>query len=118
MREALSRKEKATDGSSEPVKPQLGSVMALAKDTGKSRDECKAALIASHNDYDKAKASLIPNAVQSQAASGVRIEGVYEPAAKFEGGRPGWMFKSGPNGLGYYKSEDPLVAGMPAAKAG
>ena len=109
---------KAEPSKAEHVKPQLGSVMALAKDTGRPRDECRAALIASQNDYDRAKASLMPDAILSQAPSGVAIEGVYEPAEKFDGGRPGWIFKSGPHGLGYYKHKDPLPACMPAAKGG
>eukprot|EP00900_Chrysochromulina_parva_P023345 jgi/Chrpa1/5644/Chrysochromulina_OHIO_Genome00016386-RA len=85
---------KAELSKAEHVKPQLGSVMALAKDTGRPRDECRAALIASQNDYDRAKASLMPDAILSQAPSGVAIEGVYEPAEKFGGGRPGWIFKA------------------------
>ena len=109
---------KADPSKAEHVKPQLGSVMALAKDTGRPRDECRAALIACQNDYDRAKASLMPDAVLSQAPSGVTIEGEYEPAEKFDGGRPGWMFKSGPHGLGYYKHKDPLPACIPAAKGG
>ena len=109
---------KAEPSKAEHVKPQLGSVMALAKDTGRPRDECRAALIACQNDYDRAKASLMPDAVLSQAPSGVTIEGEYEPAEKFDGGRPGWMFKSGPHGLGYYKHKDPLPACIPAAKGG
>ena len=40
--------------------PQLGSILQLVKETGKTRKECKAALISSGNDYDAARWSLMP----------------------------------------------------------
>jgi hypothetical protein len=37
----------------------------------------------------------------------------FQPAAGFEGRRPGWVFKLGPHGLGYYSDmAGPNVAGM------
>ena len=122
MREAMEKKaaeKKAVDTASAATaaKPQLGTVLALAKDTGKSRGEAKAALIAHDNDYEAARVSLLPElvAAKSQCAAGCAIPGVYEPAAKFEGGRPGWMFKKGAHGLGYYH-EGAMAASTPASK--
>jgi len=119
MQEAIARKEVAATVAG-TVKPALGAVMQLSKETCKTRDQCRAALIASDNNYDAAKASLMPDAMQSIAPNGTKIDGVFEPAAKFEGGRSGWMFKSGVYGLGYYRelSLDPLAAGMPSTMGG
>ena len=79
-------------------------VLALAKETGKARSECKAVLSACNMDYSAARDRLVPLvAVDNMAPRGQRIEGIYEPAEAFEGGRPGWMFKSGVHGMGYYR---------------
>ena len=37
----------------------------------------------------------------------------FEPSPKFTGGRPGWVFKAGPDGLGYYR-EGPVAPPKPA----
>ena len=46
---------------------------------------------------DEEKSGLMP--------TGEPIEGVFDPAAQFEGERPGWVFLSGAHGIGYYKDE-------------
>ena len=33
----------------------------------------------------------------------------FEPSPKFTGGRPGWVFKAGPDGLGYYREGRSLL---------
>ena len=40
--------------------PPLGSIMQLVKETGKSRKDCKAALMACENDYASARQQLLP----------------------------------------------------------
>lgn len=94
--------------------PPLGAILSLAKETNKPRAACKAALIAHANDYEAAKASLLPPALPEEPPppSGEVIPGVYEPAAKFDGGRPGWMFKHGNMGLGYYR-DAPMAVAVP-----
>ena len=95
--------------------PQLGSILQLVKETGKTRKECKAALISSGNDYDAARWSLMPEPppdVSDPAGGGdeneshaapAAVPGLFEPSAKFAGGRPGWLYKRGPMGTGYYR---------------
>lgn len=101
--------------------PPLGSILQLAKESGKSRKECKAALIAHGNDYDAARWSLMPNpngAAPSQThcctddghAASAAVPGTFEPAPKFAGGRPGWLYKRGPLGVGYYRDAPMSVA--------
>ena len=98
--------------------PPLGSILSLVKDTGRTRKECKFALMAYDNDYDAARWSLMPSPPEGIAvaegdsvgcaAKGccsqepVAVPGIFEPAAKFDGGRAGWIFKKGPLGVGYY----------------
>ena len=53
--------------------PPLGSVMQLAKETGKSRDACKAALIANANNCEAARLKLLKDATAG-AASEVQID--------------------------------------------
>lgn len=43
--------------------PPLGSILQLVKETGKSRKECKAALVASANDCDAARWALTTTSV-------------------------------------------------------
>ena len=87
--------------------PPLGSILQLAKESGKSRKECKAALIAHGNDYDAARWSLMPNpngAAPSQThcctddghAASAAVPGTFEPAPKFAGGRPGLAVQARP----------------------
>ena len=118
--------------------PPLGSILQLVKETGRSRKECKAALVAHANDYDAARWSLMPNPPgaddgdgnadgsgdgSSSAepakvgcggcaanASSAALPGVFEPAPKFVGGRPGWLYKRGPLGVGYYRDAPMNVA--------
>jgi len=88
--------------------PRLGAVVQLAKETGKSRAECKSALIQSNNVYDDAKWLLCPEAKPVDAQSACAIAGVFEPCAKFAGGRAGWIYKSGVHGIGYYCDTQPV----------
>jgi BolA family transcriptional regulator, general stress-responsive regulator len=53
--------------------PPLGSVMQLAKETGKSRDACKAALVANANDYETARLKLLKDSTAG-TASEVQID--------------------------------------------
>ena len=94
--------------------PPLGAILQLAKETGKSRAECKKALIGHDNNYDAAKGSLMPEAAPSECGceSSGAIDGVFEPCEDFAGGRPGWMFKRGHLGTGYYR--DAPMATPPA----
>ena len=73
-----------------PGPPQLGAILSLAKETGKTRKDCKAALIAHGNDYEAARATLMPPPPDAPAPppSGSAVAGVYQPASKFDGGRP------------------------------
>ena len=95
--------------------PPLGAIVSLAKETGATRKQAKAALMEHGNDYDEAKASLLPPepeptelplAAPSEHAA---IPDVFEPCVGFKGGRPGWVFKRGPLGNGYYRDgvDDP-----------
>ena len=101
--------------------PPLGSILQLAKESGKSRKECKAALIAHGNDYDAARWSLMPNpngaapspthcCTDDGRAASAAVPGTFEPAPKFAGGRPGWLYKRGPLGVGYYRDAPMNVA--------
>ena len=95
--------------------PPLGSIMALAKESGKSRKECKAALIASAHDYDAARWALMPTPPEADCSSccappSAPVPGVFDPCEKFSGGRPGWLFKRGPLGSGYYRDAPMQVA--------
>ena len=36
-------------------------------------------------------------------AAPAAVPGLFEPSAKFAGGRPGWLYKRGPMGTGYYR---------------
>ena len=95
--------------------PPLGAILQLAKETGKPRKECRAALSAHANDYEAAKAFLSPPPPEIEAAAptlGTAVDGLYEPSAKFAGGRPGWMFKTGPLGTGYYR-DAPMDVALP-----
>ena len=91
-------------------------MIALSKETGKPRKACKEALIAASNDYDTARAALLPPPEPAPElppeAPAAAIPGIFEPAARFEGGRPGWMFQRGPLGLGYYRDK-PMNAFVP-----
>ena len=49
------------------AKPQLGTVLSLKKDTGKSTAECKAALLACGNNYESALAMLLPEQERATA---------------------------------------------------
>jgi len=42
---------------------------------------------------------------EAKAKPAICEEGVFEPASKFDGARPGMTFKSGPKGLGYYQDQ-------------
>ena len=100
--------KQAREGGAPKVKPQLGAVLQLSKETGASRAEARAALVACANDYDAARASLLPEleeelaALPSKTEAGTPTED-FAPAAHFEGGRPGWIYQRGPRGLGYYR---------------
>jgi len=87
--------------------PPLGAILALQKETGKPRKECKAALVEFAHDFEQAKASLMPAPPEAEACclppTGAAVDGLFEPCAQFAGGRPGWIFKSGPCGVGYYR---------------
>ena len=105
--------------------PPLGSILQLAKESGRSRKECKAALIEHANDYDAARWALMPElappeepAAPSTGCCGEAVPNVFEPAPKFDGGRPGWLYKSGPLGTGYYRDapiQAPASCMTPAA---
>jgi hypothetical protein len=108
--------------------PPLGSILQLAKETGMSRKECRKALMANGNDYDAARWALLPEPDGEAGTSGVEsppaaraVPGVFEPAAKFAGGKPGWMFKAGHLGVGYYLDAPlpvpPATAALGAAAA-
>ena len=61
-------------------------------------------MVASRNDFAQAKAALLPEEeAPPLPASGAAVEGFFEPSAKFAGARPGWSFKRGPLGVGYYR---------------
>ena len=94
--------------------PPLGMIMSLAKETGLSRKECKNAL-REHGDYEAAKAALLPPPPEGAAVPpplGTPVPGVYDPAPAFAGGRPGWMYKTGPFGVGYYR-DAPMAVAVP-----
>lgn len=90
--------------------PPLGSILALVKETGKSRKECKAALMAHANDCDAARWALLQPAAADLPSVGCEDGGCssavpmpgFEPADRFVGGRSGWVYHLGPHGLGYY----------------
>ena len=114
MRAALERAEAARAPSkpSAPVeKPPLGMVMQLAKETGASRADCKAALEVCGNRFDEARARLAPDLSSPPPAAAERIHDTFETCEKFAGGRPGWTFKRGPHGVGYYR--EPATACPP-----
>ena len=104
--------------------PPLGSIIQLQKETGRSRKDCKAALVTTHHDYDAARWALLPSppgttTVQTESSeealgrpSSEPIDGVFDPAPRFAGGRPGWLYKRGPLGVGYYR-DGPLSVAMP-----
>ena len=78
--------------------------MQLSKEMRVERAEAKAALIAAAGDYDAAKAALFPDAQPAApTADERRVDGYFEPCDQFAGGRPGWVFKRGPHGTGYYR---------------
>ena len=62
------------------------------------------------NNYDAARWSLMPNpegaskfeATKPAACSSPPDDGTFDPAPTFAGGRPGWVFKLGEYGSGYY----------------
>ena len=85
--------------------PPLGAILQLVKETGCPRKACKAALVEARNDFARAKAALTPaaEAAPPLPPAGARIEGTFEPSAAFDGARPGWIFKRGPLGVGYYR---------------
>jgi hypothetical protein len=95
--------------------PPLGAILALVKETGASRKACKTALIENDNNYDEAKASLLPaeeepaEAPLAEPSPHAAIPDIFEPCRQFTGGRPGWVFKRGPLGNGYYRDgvDDP-----------
>ena len=85
--------------------PPLGAVISLAKETGASRKVARAALVEHGHDFEAAKAALLPadSAATAPTVGASRgIKGIFEPVATFAGGKPGWCYKRGPLGLGYY----------------
>ena len=88
--------------------PALGAIMQLSKETGAARAACKAALVASGNDYDAARAALMPKPPEPEVGpddddAPSASSDAFEPSRRFAGARPGWVFKRGPLGVGYYR---------------
>lgn len=117
---ASGARQAAAKGCTRAFKPQHGAVLSLKRDTGKSTAECKAALVAADNVYDAARMLLMPEPVEAPCGVAKRaspIEGVFEPSERFEGGKPGWTFKAGVHGVGYY-CEPSGGAFAPSTRAG
>ena len=64
--------------------------------------------MASDNDFDAAKWALLPEAQCADEAAIAR-EG-FLPSARFTGSRPGYAFKRGPHGVGYYVDAEQAIA--------
>ena len=89
--------------------------MQLSKETGAERSACKAALVASGNDYDAARAKLMPPPPEPEDGptdgDAPSSSDGFEPSRSFAGARPGWVFQRGPLGVGYYRDGDDCGGG-------
>jgi ribosome biogenesis protein BMS1 len=64
-----------------------------------------------------APAAAVARSTPAAAAAAADAGDTFSPAAAFAGARPGFVFKKGPQGLGYYKDLNPKGLNPPAATA-